>query len=89
MVNRNSLWETLIVKLTFWSLIVFSFNVFIPRDQLLIIYDSKRLVVSLLLILFAAGLVVSARIRQPVIKVYQSLEQPVKGLVVVTRPDIG
>lgn len=83
MVNRNSLWETLIVKLTFWSLIVFSFNVFIPRNQLLIIYDSKRLVVSLLLILFAAGLVVSARIRQPVIKVYQSLEQPVKGLVVV------
>ncbi|MBY8257060.1 O-antigen ligase domain-containing protein [Vibrio fluvialis] len=83
MVNRNSLWETLIVKLTFWSLIVFSFNVFIPRNQLLFIYDSKRLVVSLLLILFAAGLVMSARIRQPVIKVYQSLEQPVKGLVVV------
>ncbi|EKO3930374.1 O-antigen ligase domain-containing protein [Vibrio fluvialis] len=83
MVNRNSLWETLIVKLTFWSLIVFSFNVFIPRNQLLFIYDSKRLVVSLLLILFAAGLVMSARIRQPVIKVYQSLELPVKGLVVV------
>lgn len=76
--RRSALWQTLIIKLTLWSLIIFSFNVFIPRNQVLLIYDSKRLVVCLLIMLFAVGLLYSARLRQSVIALYGSLEQPTR-----------
>lgn len=76
--RRSALWQTLIIKLTLWSLIIFSFNVFIPRNQVLLIYDSKRLVVCLLIMLFAVGLLCSARLRQSVIALYRSLEQPTR-----------
>lgn len=76
--RRSALWQTLIIKLTLWSLIIFSFNVFISRNQVLLIYDSKRLVVCLLIMLFAVGLLCSARLRQSVIALYRSLEQPTR-----------
>lgn len=80
-VSELTLAERMLVRLISIALIVFCFNLFIPRNELLYLYDSKRVFVITVVIAFSLLLIVSVRIRMQLMDLFSTLSPKVKILL--------
>ncbi len=80
-VSELTLAERMLVRIISIALIVFCFNLFIPRNELLYLYDSKRVFVIIVVIAFSLLLIVSVRTRMQLMDLFSTLSPKVKILL--------
>lgn len=71
-------WMPLLVALIFFAISMMCFNLFIPRDQLLYLYDSKRFFLLALLIIVALCVILSNALKTQIVDQYHALSAHTK-----------